>query len=161
VIVAVNGMCAGGGLHFVADADIALASDRSTFLDPHVSVGQVSALEPLTLLTKAPAAAVRMALIGRAEKLTARQAKESGLVSEVVEADQLLPRALELARAIAANSPAATAATRRQIRLFEERLLHQALEQGWSAIRTHWGHPDAREGPQAFIERRMPAWSDD
>ena len=41
VIAAVNGVCAGGGLHFVADADIVIARRAPTFLDPHVSVGQV------------------------------------------------------------------------------------------------------------------------
>ncbi len=41
VIAAVNGVCAGGGLHFVADADIVIASENATFLDPHVSIGQV------------------------------------------------------------------------------------------------------------------------
>ena len=41
VIAAVNGVCAGGGLHFVADADIVIAASNATFLDPHVSVGQV------------------------------------------------------------------------------------------------------------------------
>src|SRR5262245_42263518 len=40
VIAAVNGVCAGGGLHFVADADIVIAASDATFLDPHVSVGQ-------------------------------------------------------------------------------------------------------------------------
>ena len=43
VIAAVNGICAGGGLHFVADADIVIASTNAEFLDPHVSVGQVTA----------------------------------------------------------------------------------------------------------------------
>lgn len=39
VVAAVNGTCAGGGLHFVTDADIVIASSDATFLDPHVSVG--------------------------------------------------------------------------------------------------------------------------
>src|SRR5918993_2938897 len=45
VIAAVNGVCAGGGLHFVADADLVLAAESATFLDPHVSVGQASVYE--------------------------------------------------------------------------------------------------------------------
>lgn len=161
VITAVNGVCAGGGLHFVADADIAIASEDSTFLDPHVSVGQVSAIEPLTLLAKAPQAAVRMALIGRKERLTAAEAKEAGLVSEVVAAQDLQDRALALAAAIAENSPAAVAATRRQIRRYQERMLEAALDEGWAAVRTHWSHPDSKEGPQAFVERRPPQWTEE
>ena len=67
VIAAVNGVCAGGGLHFVADADIVIASVHATFLDPHVSIGQVSAYETIALTKKSPMeAVVRMALIGHA-----------------------------------------------------------------------------------------------
>ncbi|MGR6999474.1 enoyl-CoA hydratase/isomerase family protein [Yinghuangia aomiensis] len=47
VIAAVNGVCAGGGLHFVADADVVLAASDAVFLDPHVTVGQVSASEAI------------------------------------------------------------------------------------------------------------------
>ena len=67
VIAAVNGVCAGGGLHFVADADIVIARVDATFLDPHVSVGQVTAYEAIALAKKSPMEAVlRMALVGRA-----------------------------------------------------------------------------------------------
>jgi len=159
VIVAVNGVCAGGGLHFVADADIVIASENAVFLDPHVSVGQVSALEPLTLWPRVQTAAiVRMALIGSSERLTAADALRVGLVSEVVPATELRGRSMELADAVSANSPAAVAATRKVLRTFGEVLIEEALEEGWRAIRTHWVHPDAREGPQAFIEKRQPCW---
>jgi enoyl-CoA hydratase/carnithine racemase len=159
VIAAINGVCAGGGLHFVADADIVLASDNASFLDPHVSVGQVSALEPLGLWLRAsPGAVTRMALIGSRERLTAQAALTAGLVSEVVPAADLRMRALELAGLIASNSPAAVAATRRAIRSLEECLVAGAFQDGWDAIRAHWNHPDAHEGPQAFIEKREPRW---
>lgn len=160
VILAVNGVCAGGGLHFVADADITLASDDASFLDPHVSVGQVSALEPLTLLPRARNAVVRMALIGRGERLDAARALSAGLVSEVVPAGALLDRALELAELVAANSPTAVAVTRRQIRQLEEDLVERALDTGWAAVRAHWAHADAQEGPRAFLQRRRPRWAE-
>ena len=41
VITAVNGLCAGGAFHWVADADIVIAASDAQFFDPHVSVGQV------------------------------------------------------------------------------------------------------------------------
>ena len=50
VIAAVNGVCAGGGLHFVADADIVIMASDATFTDPHVSVGQVSVFETIALM---------------------------------------------------------------------------------------------------------------
>ena len=102
VIAAVNGVCAGGGLHFVADADLVIASDNATFLDPHVSVGQVSAFETIGLLKKAPMETVsRMALLGAHERLSAERARQLGIVSEVVPAALLRQRATELATAVA------------------------------------------------------------
>jgi enoyl-CoA hydratase/carnithine racemase len=159
VIVAVNGVCAGGGLHFVADADIAIASETATFLDPHVTVGQVTALEPLSLALRVPLPRLmRMAVLGRAERLSAPEALAAGLVSELVRADELMSRSMELANAVAANSPAAVAASRRALRSAERSILHGAMEDGWAAIQQHWSHPDSVEGPAAFAERRAPRW---
>ena len=79
VIAAVNGVCAGGGLHFVADADIVIAATDATFLDPHVSVGQASVYETIALPKKSPMEAVlRMAFIGRRERMTAARAVRAG-----------------------------------------------------------------------------------
>lgn len=159
VIVAVNGVCAGGGLHFVADGDIVIAGASARFLDPHVSVGQVSALEPLELLLKARRdAVVRMALLGSGEVLDAEAARAAGLVSEVVPDGELVEHAIGLAERIATGSPAAIRATRKAIRDFEEELLTRHLDRGWSAIQEHWAHPDATEGPRAFMEKRAPEW---
>ena len=58
VITAVNGLCAGGGFHWVADADIVIAAADAQFFDPHVSVGQVVAVEAIGLLRKMPFEAV-------------------------------------------------------------------------------------------------------
>jgi enoyl-CoA hydratase/carnithine racemase len=159
VIVAVNGVCAGGGLHFVADADIAIASEKAWFTDPHVSVGQVSGIEPVSLALRVPMSALyRLGLLGRAERWDAQQARELGLVSEVVPADQLLGRAHELAAAIAASSPAAVRATREMMRRFENNVLGPWMAAGWDAVQVHWAHPDSSEGPRAFAERREPQW---
>ena len=107
VIAAVNGACAGGGLHFVADADIVIAAADATFLDPHVSVGQVTAYEAIALARKAPFEAImRMALVGRHERVSAERAYQLGVVSEVVDPpERLHDRAQELAETIARNSP--------------------------------------------------------
>ncbi|MDE0701720.1 MAG: enoyl-CoA hydratase/isomerase family protein [Acidimicrobiaceae bacterium] len=106
VLAAVNGVCAGGGLHFVADADLVIAADNATFLDPHVSIGQVSAFETIGLLKKAPMETVsRMALLGAHERLNAERARQLGIVSEVVPQAALRQRAAELATSIAERDP--------------------------------------------------------
>lgn len=159
VIVAVNGTCAGGGLHFVADADIVIAGDRAKFLDPHVSVGQVSALEPLQLRLRMRAdRLMRMVLLGSHEVLDAAAAESAGLVSEVVPHDLLPARAREIAAAIGRNSPEAVRLSRRVLRQFESDLIGTHMDLGWELIQRHWAHPDAMEGPIAFQEKRAPRW---
>jgi enoyl-CoA hydratase/carnithine racemase len=161
VIAAVNGVCAGGGLHFVADADVVIAAADATFLDPHVSLGQVSAYETIGLVRKSPMEAItRMALVGRHERITARRAYELGILSEVVDPpDALRDRAQELAETIARNSPAAMAATKRALWGALEAGLTEASRRGGQELVGLWGHPDQSEGPAAWAERRAAKWA--
>ena len=86
VVTAVNGLCAGGGFHWIADADVVIAASDAQFFDPHVSVGQVVALEAIGLIRKMPFEAVmRMALVGRHERMSAQRAYELGMISQVVD----------------------------------------------------------------------------
>ena len=161
VITAVNGLCAGGAFHWVADADIVLAASDAQFFDPHVSVGQVSSIEMITLLRKMPAEAVmRMALVGRHERMSAQRAYELGMVSEVVDPpERLREAAQELAEKIARNSPAAMAASKRALWGALELGLTDACRAGAAELVSMWGHPDQEEGPRAFAERRDPDWT--
>ncbi len=161
VIAAVNGTCAGGGLHFVADADIVMAASDATFLDPHVSVGQVTAYEAIALVRKSPMEPiVRMALAGRYERITALRARQLGILSEVVDPpERLRERAQELAETVARNSPAAMAATKRALWGALEHGLTDACKAGAGELVSMWGHPDQTEGPLAFTERREANWA--
>ena len=162
VIVAVNGVCAGAGLHYVADGDIVIASEAASFVDSHVNVGQVTALEPIGLLQKVGAAAVlRMVILGKAERLSAEKALALGLVSEVLPSDRLLERALELAEIAASVSPAALQKSLKAIWDSFELPLEKANDNGWELLVRHRSHPDATEGPAAFLEKRAPRWADE
>lgn len=161
VIAAVNGVCAGGGMHFVADADIVIAAAGATFVDPHVSIGQVVAYEGIALARKSPMEPVlRMALVGRHERLTAERARQLGILSEVVDPpEQLRDRAQALAELIAKNSPAAMRATKKALWGALESGLTDACRNGAQLLAGMWGHPDQEEGPLAFAERRDPQWA--
>jgi enoyl-CoA hydratase len=118
VVTAVNGVCAGGGLHFVVDSDVVIASSDAAFLDPHVSVGQASAFETIGLARRAAFGPVaRMALIGAHERVDARRALQLGWVSEVVDPPERLTEvAADIARRIAESADAVTlAALKKQL----------------------------------------------
>jgi enoyl-CoA hydratase/carnithine racemase len=161
VITAVNGICAGGAFHWVAEADIVICSSDAQFFDPHVSVGQVVSIEAIALMRKIPAEAVmRMAFVGRHERMSAERAYELGMVSEVVDPpERLRERAQELAETIAKNSPAAMAATKRALWGALEMGLTDACRAGAQELVSMWGHPDQAEGPAAFAEKREPRWT--
>ena len=161
VIVAVNGVCASGGLHFLSHAEIVIASETARFLDTHVSVGQVSGLEATCLARRIPLEVVlRMVVLGRSERLAAKRALELGLVSELLPPDQLLDRALELGRLAAANSPHAIRHSLQALWQGLDLGLDEALENAWNHIVEHRSHPDSREGGRAFLEKRTPEWLD-
>lgn len=160
VITAVNGICAGGGFHWIADADIVIAASDASFFDPHVSIGQVVAIEAIGLIRKMPVEAVmRMALVGRYERIDARRAYQLGMISQIVDPpDKLRDAAQELAEKIARNSPAAMAATKRALWGALEMGLTDACKAGAKELVSMWGHPDQEEGPRSFAERREPVW---
>lgn len=162
VITAINGICAGGGFHWVADADIVIAASDAQFFDPHVSVGQVVAIEAIGLVRRMPFEAVmRMALVGRSERMSAQRAYELGMVSQVVDPpERLREAAQELAEKVAQNSPVAMRATKRALWGALETGLTEACRRGAQELVSVWGHPDQEEGPRAFAEKREPRWAD-
>jgi enoyl-CoA hydratase/carnithine racemase len=117
VIAAVNGICAGGGLHFVADADIVVLASDAELLDPHVSLGQVSAFEVIGLARRAAfETTMRMALVGRGERISARRAYQVGLASQIVDPpERLREEAQILGERIAQNSPEVLRATKKAL----------------------------------------------
>jgi enoyl-CoA hydratase/carnithine racemase len=162
VICAVQGLCVGGGLHFVVDADIVIASESAAFMDTHVNVGMVGALENVGLAKRLPlGAALRMTLMGRHYRMPARRAYELGLVDELAAPADLLASADAMARALLENSPQAMALSKQAVWGAAERGYRDALEHAWGLVRLHWGHPDFAEGSRAFTEKRPPRWNPD
>jgi enoyl-CoA hydratase len=117
VICAVNGVCAGGGLHFVVDADLVIATASARFIDPHVSAGQVSGAESVALRLRMPfGEALRFSLLGSAGALSAERAYTLGLVSELVPDEAALEsRAQELAQSFARSDQGRVAAVKRSL----------------------------------------------
>ncbi len=162
VIAAVNGICSGGGLMFVSDSDISIASDNATFFNPGVAIGQLATFAPITWTRWVPFhALMRMTIVGGKERIGADQAKELGIVTEVVDQERLLPRAREIAAMIAQCSPAAVRFAKRILWEALEHNLADAHANGIRIMAEYRGHPDLQEGPRAFAEKRTPQWAED
>jgi enoyl-CoA hydratase/carnithine racemase len=116
VICAVHGVTAGGAFYWLNEADLIICAEGTTFFDPHVSFGMVSAIEPIGLARRIPLGEVlRMALTGLDERVSAERALQIGLVTEIVPGDRLRTRAHELAAAMAAKPASAIQGTIRAI----------------------------------------------
>jgi enoyl-CoA hydratase/carnithine racemase len=159
IICAVNGMCAGAGLDLVTTCDIAIASETASFFDPHVSIGIVSGREMVRVARLLPLnVAMRMALMGKHERMPAQRAYELGMISELVPAAKLMERAWEVAELVNRNAPLAVRGTRLGIRkgltlpVYEAELLAESHR--LRVAQTE----DALEGPRAFMEKRAPKW---
>src|SRR5688572_7129024 len=159
ILAAINGLCCGAGLDLVTTSDIVIASDRAEFFDPHVSIGLVSGREMVRLARVLPLnVAMRAALLGRHERISAQRAYDLGLLTEVVPHDALGPRLRELAEMVNRNAPLAVRGTRLAIRkglglpLYEAELLAEAYRE------RNLHTDDAAEGPRAFLEHRDPLW---
>jgi E-phenylitaconyl-CoA hydratase len=163
VICVVNGLCVGGGLHFVVDADIVIASENAAFMDTHVNLGQVGAIENIGLARRMTlGSALLLTLVGRAHRMPAARAHQLGLV-DLLEAtpSDAINRARELAQAITLNSPQALRLSKEAIWNAMEVGYTAAMEHGWNLLKLQWHHPDFVEGPSAFAQKRPPVWNPD
>jgi enoyl-CoA hydratase/carnithine racemase len=116
VVCAVHGMAAGGAFYWINESDIVICSPEATFFDPHVTYGLTAVLEPIGLTRRVPLGeALRIALMGLDERVSAQRALAIGLVTEIADRHDLWARAHQIASSIAAKPPAAVQGTVRAI----------------------------------------------
>ena len=162
VIAAVNGLAMGGGFELALAADMIVAADNAEFALPEVRLGMLAdSGGVLRLPRRLPRAiAVEMLMTGR--RMGAAEALRWGLVNQVVAADQLLVAATALARQIEQAAPLPIAALKQVLRATETQTVPDAYKTlragGLPAYRAMLASDDAKEGPQAFAEKRPPVW---
>lgn len=162
VLAVVNGKAVGGGLAFVTDADIVYASRKAEFFDSHVRVGLIVGYAALRLASiVGPSEAKRIGL--GCGSLTAERAHSLGLVNELFDTpEEASNAAFKAAQAIAAGSPRVVRKTMELMRGLT-RPPHDiaAIKLADQFIDEHMDHPDFKEGPLAFVEKRVPSWAND
>lgn len=160
VIAAVNGLCLGGGVEIVAACDLAIAADHASFALPEPRVG-LAALGGgvLQRLPRQMPMKDAMWLVLTSERITAAEAARLRLVNEVVPAGQLMARAREVAGLILQGAPLAVLASKQVLLQSQGHAdLAEAMQARYEAAERMLASDDAREGPAAFAEKRLPRW---
>jgi enoyl-CoA hydratase/carnithine racemase len=159
VIAAVNGMACGGGFYLLGESDIIMAADSATFFDPHVSFSMTAVYEPILLTNRmAFGDLVRMSLVGVDERMSARTAREAGLVCEVVPPQQLLEASRALAEVIALQPPTSVQATLRTLWAARNLSPEQALGLGNVFLQLGTSARALQEGQEFFAQQKRREW---
>ena len=161
VIMAVNGICCGGGLELALSGDIILAADHATFALPEIRSGTVADAASIKLPKRIPYhIAMELLLTGR--WFDAEEGKGWGLINEVVPAADLMDRTWELARLIASGPPLVYAAIKEVVRDAEDSKFQDAMsritQRKLRTVDVLYSSEDQLEGAKAFAEKRDPVW---
>jgi crotonobetainyl-CoA hydratase len=161
VIAAVNGICCGGGLELALSADMILAADHASFALPEIRSGTVADAASVKLPKRIPYhIAMELLLTGR--WFDADEAKNWGIVNEILAGDQLMDRAWELARLLASGPPLVYAAIKEIVRDAEDSkfqdTMNKITKRQLASVDKLYASEDQLEGAKAFSEKRDPVW---
>ena len=159
IVCACNGTAVAGGLEIALACDVIVAAEHARFGLTEVKVGLLATSGGLVRLPKLIPAKIAAEMCLTGTLISAQRAYEIGLVNHVVPAGQVLDKAMELARLMAANAPISLRLTKQLLHMAP----HTSVEDGMRVCRyMAWkyveGTEDAVEGPKAFLEKRKPQW---
>ncbi len=158
LIAAVRGFALGGGCELAMACDMVVAADDATFGQPEIKIGIMPGAGGTQRLTRALGKAKAMEMILTGRNLSAIEAYERGLVSQIVAREETLPAALSLASEVASMPPLAVRAAKEAVDRAHELSLEAGLEFERRNFFLLFASEDQKEGMQAFIEKRRPSW---
>ncbi|WP_312159013.1 enoyl-CoA hydratase [Acinetobacter sp.] len=157
VIAAVNGYALGGGCELAMHADIIIASENANFGQPEVRLGLMPGAGGTQRLLRAIGKYQTMLLALTGKFISANEAYQKGLVSEVVAGDATL-HAIEIAQTIASYSSISVQQIKEVINLGQDMSLDGALALERKALQILFDTKDQKEGARAFLEKRTPVY---
>jgi len=158
VIAAVEGYALGGGCELALACDIIIAGEGATFGQPEIRVGIMPGGGGTQRLLRSAGKYKTLLWSLTGERIPAKTAYASNMVSELVADGNALERALDVARQICAMPPLAVRAIREAVRLGADASLESGLALERRAFERLFDSEDQKEGMQAFIEKRKPVF---
>jgi len=159
VVAAINGYALGGGLEAALTCDIRIASASASFAAPEITLGWIGGGGMSALLARSIGASNAAMMVMTGDRIDAGTAKAWTLVSEVVEPDRLLARAQQIAATIASRAPIAAETAKRNLQAAANMPLDEAIAYERDLQTVAFATEDAREGRQAFAEKRQPRFT--
>jgi enoyl-CoA hydratase len=158
IIAAVRGFALGGGCELAMHCDIIVAGENASFGQPEVKIGIIPGAGGTQRLTRAVGKfkAMKMVLLG--DPVTAREAESMGLVSELVPDDEVLDRAIALAKKISYLPPLAVRQIKEVLLAGQDASLDTALMLERKSFQLLFASEDQKEGMRAFLEKRRPSY---
>jgi 2-(1,2-epoxy-1,2-dihydrophenyl)acetyl-CoA isomerase len=159
VLAAVNGPAAGAGLSFACACDLRLAAESATFVPAFINIGLIPDMGGTFFVRRLLGTARAFEWMTSGRRLSASQALEWGLVSEVVPDERLAARAAEWAGELAAMPTRGIALSKRLFDHAEQATLEEQLEREAQLQAVATQTNDFREGVDAFLEKREPRFT--
>jgi len=159
VIAEVDGVATAAGCQLVASCDLAIASHESRFATPGVNLGLFCST-PMVALSRNVNKKNAMEMLLTGDFISAEKAKDIGLINNVVSKDKLTPEVVGLAEKIAGKSTMTVATGKKAFYVQAEMDLSKAYQYTSKTMTDNLLKHDAKEGIDAFIEKRSPEWKD-
>ena len=159
VIAAVAGYSLGGGCELAMMCDFILAADTAKFGQPEIRLGVSPGMGGSQRLSRAVGKAKAMEMVLTGRNMDAVEAERAGLVSRIVQADELVEEAVKTAAAIAATAPLAVQANKEMVNAAFEGGLTQGVQFERRLFHALFGTQDQKEGMAAFVEKRPGKWT--
>ena len=154
IIAAVNGYALGGGCELAMHADIIVAGKSAKFGQPEIKIGLMPGAGGTQRLFRTIGKHKAMKLVLTGDMISADEADQMGLVSEVVEDEITIKRAIEIAEQLAGYSPIALTQIKEVANLGIDMPLQAALALERKAFQILFDTEDQKEGAKAFLEKR-------
>ncbi len=161
IVAAIQGYCIGGGTAIAWSCDIRIAAENAVFRAGDAYLGLVPSWGMgLTRLPRLVGRNRALDILLLGENFSAATALDLGLVTRVVPTERLRAEATAVAERIAKASPRAILATRRAVNFNIRHGWDEMVRYEEELCREVFAHPDAAEGPRAFMEKRDPRFAD-